>query len=35
VRELRNAIKRAMILEDSAQITPQSLPIAISRPDPG
>jgi two-component system, NtrC family, response regulator AtoC len=35
VRELRNAIERAMILEDSALITPLSLPIAISRPDPG
>jgi len=35
VRELRNAIERAMILEDSARITPPSLPIAISRPDPG
>jgi two-component system, NtrC family, response regulator AtoC len=35
VRELRNAIERAMILEDSARITPQSLPIAISRPEPG
>ena len=34
VRELRNAIERAMILEESAQITPPSLPIAISRPDP-
>jgi transcriptional regulator with PAS, ATPase and Fis domain len=35
VRELRNAIERAMILEESALITPQSLPIAIVRPDPG
>ncbi len=35
VRELRNAIERAMILEDSALIMPSSLPIAISRPDPG
>jgi two-component system response regulator AtoC len=34
VRELRNAIERAMILEDSALITPASLPIAITRPDP-
>jgi PAS domain S-box-containing protein len=34
VRELRNAIERAMILEESAFITPQSLPIAIVRPDP-
>jgi len=34
VRELRNAIERAMILEESSQITPPSLPIAISRPDP-
>ena len=33
VRELRNAIERAMILEESSQITPPSLPIAISRPD--
>jgi PAS domain S-box-containing protein len=33
VRELRNAIERAMILEESAQITPASLPIAISRPE--
>ena len=35
VRELRNAIERSMILEDSARITPPSLPIAIARPDPG
>jgi PAS domain S-box-containing protein len=35
VRELRNAIERAMILEESALITPQSLPIAIVRPDAG
>jgi transcriptional regulator with PAS, ATPase and Fis domain len=35
VRELRNAIERAMILEESSLITPPSLPIAISRPDPG
>jgi len=35
VRELRNAIERAMILEESAQITPPSLPIAISRPEAG
>ncbi|HTS31740.1 MAG TPA: sigma 54-interacting transcriptional regulator [Bryobacteraceae bacterium] len=35
VRELRNAIERAMILEDTGLITPSSLPIAISRPDPG
>src|SRR5579863_948358 len=35
VRELRNAIERAMILEDSGFITASSLPIAISRPDPG
>jgi len=35
VRELRNAIERAMILEESALITPPSLPISISRPDPG
>jgi len=35
VRELRNAIERAMILEDSGLITPPSLPIAITRPDPG
>jgi PAS domain S-box-containing protein len=35
VRELRNAIERAMILEESALITPHSLPIAITRPEPG
>src|SRR6478672_1752314 len=35
VRELRNAIERAMILEESALITPSSLPIAITRPEPG
>ena len=35
VRELRNAIERAMILEESALITPASLPIRISRPEPG
>ncbi|MDR3701628.1 MAG: sigma 54-interacting transcriptional regulator [Candidatus Sulfopaludibacter sp.] len=34
VRELRNAIERSMILEESSMITPPSLPIAISRPDP-
>ena len=33
VRELRNAIERAMILEESALITPASLPFAISRPE--
>jgi transcriptional regulator with PAS, ATPase and Fis domain len=33
VREMRNAIERAMILEESTYITPQSLPIAITRPD--
>ena len=33
VRELRNAIERGMILEESALITPSSLPISISRPD--
>jgi len=33
VRELRNAIERAMILEEAAEITPPSLPIAISRPE--
>jgi two-component system response regulator AtoC len=31
VRELRNAIERGMILEESALITPSSLPISISR----
>jgi transcriptional regulator with PAS, ATPase and Fis domain len=31
VRELRNAIERAMILEESAYITPSSLPIAITQ----
>jgi two-component system response regulator AtoC len=35
VRELRNSIERAMILEESSQITPASLPIAISRPESG
>jgi DNA-binding NtrC family response regulator len=35
VRELHNAIERAMILEESALITPPSLPISISRPEPG
>jgi len=35
VRELRNAIERAMILEESALITTPSLPIAITRPEPG
>jgi len=33
IRELRNAIERAMILEESGYITAASLPIAISRPD--
>jgi two-component system, NtrC family, response regulator AtoC len=34
VRELRNAIERSMILEESALITSQSLPISITRPEP-
>jgi len=34
VRELRNAIERAMILEDSSYITAQSLPMSISRQVP-
>jgi len=34
VRELRNAIERAMILEDTAHIRPASLPIAVRGPDP-
>ena len=33
VRELRNAVERAMILEESSQLTPPSLPIAITRSD--
>jgi DNA-binding NtrC family response regulator len=33
VRELRNALERAMILEDSSLIGAASLPIAISRSD--
>jgi transcriptional regulator with PAS, ATPase and Fis domain len=33
VRELRNAVERGMILEESAYITPQSLPMAITSPD--
>ena len=33
VRDLRNAIERCMILEESAWITSSSLPDAISRPD--
>jgi len=33
VRELRNAIERGMILEESAYITPPSLPMAITSPD--
>src|SRR5437763_13884989 len=33
VRELRNAIERAMILEESSVITAASLPIAITHPD--
>jgi PAS domain S-box-containing protein len=33
VREIRNAIERAMILEESALITPPSLPITISHPE--
>ncbi len=33
VREMRNAIERAMILEESTYITPGSLPISITRPD--
>src|SRR5579864_1914853 len=37
VRELRNAIERAMILEDTAYIRPASLPIAVrgAGPSPG
>jgi DNA-binding NtrC family response regulator len=33
VRELRNAIERAMILEDTAYIQPASLPIALRHAD--
>src|SRR6185437_14619163 len=33
VRDLRNAIERAMILEESALITTASLPISIAHPD--
>jgi len=33
VRELRNAVERAMILEESSQLTPPSLPIAITSSD--
>jgi transcriptional regulator with PAS, ATPase and Fis domain len=33
VRELRNAIERAMILEEGTSITAASLPISIARPD--
>jgi transcriptional regulator with PAS, ATPase and Fis domain len=33
VRELRNAIERAMILEDTAYIRPASLPIAVRGPE--
>ena len=31
VREVRNAIERAMILEESAHITPASLPLSLNR----
>jgi DNA-binding NtrC family response regulator len=34
VRELRNAIERAMILEEESHITAASLPIAISQMGP-
>jgi PAS domain S-box-containing protein len=34
VREVRNAIERAMILEDTAYIRPASLPIAVRGADP-
>jgi two-component system, NtrC family, response regulator AtoC len=34
VRELRNAIERAMILEDTAYIRPASLPIVVRGADP-
>ena len=34
VRELRNAIERAMILEDTTYIRPASLPIAVRGADP-
>lgn len=33
VRELRNAVERAMILAESTLLTPQNLPIAITRPE--
>ncbi len=33
VRELRNAVERAMILEETTNITPPSLPIAVTHPD--
>jgi DNA-binding NtrC family response regulator len=33
VRELRNAVERAMILAESTLLTPQNLPIAVTRPD--
>jgi two-component system response regulator AtoC len=33
VRELRNAVERAMILAESTWLTPQNLPIAIARPE--
>jgi len=32
VRELRNAIERAMILEESATLKPASLPMSVSSP---
>jgi len=35
VRELRNAIERAMILEESALITAPSLPISVAQTEPG
>jgi two-component system response regulator AtoC len=35
VRELRNAIERAMILEESTYIKPSSLPISITHSDGG
>src|ERR1017187_9868653 len=35
VRKLRNAIERAMILEEGPSITAASLPISITRPDGG
>jgi len=35
VRELRTAVERAMILEETSQLTPTSLPVSLATPGAG